>query len=104
VLGALFAATGTFSALITYVVFIAWLFYGWGAVSVYVLRRRFPRRAAAVPRARLSRHARAVRAVRGGAGFVDDRDAARARGGGAAGDGLGVPMFYVWRSRERRSR
>src|SRR5262245_9223808 len=29
-LGAVFAATGTFTALITYVVFIAWLFYGWG--------------------------------------------------------------------------
>lgn len=41
-LGALFAATGSFGALITYVVFVAWLFYGWGAVSVYVLRRRFP--------------------------------------------------------------
>jgi APA family basic amino acid/polyamine antiporter len=42
VLGAAFAATGTFQALITYVVFVAWLFYGWGGAAVYVLRRRQP--------------------------------------------------------------
>jgi APA family basic amino acid/polyamine antiporter len=41
-LGAGFAATGTFQALITYVVFVGWLFYGWGGAAVYVLRRRFP--------------------------------------------------------------
>lgn len=41
-LGAAFAATGTFSALITYVVFVGWLFYGWGAAAIYVLRRRSP--------------------------------------------------------------
>jgi APA family basic amino acid/polyamine antiporter len=41
-LGALFASIGTFQQLITYVVFIAWLFYAWGGVAVYVLRRRQP--------------------------------------------------------------
>jgi APA family basic amino acid/polyamine antiporter len=39
-LGALFAATGTFQALITYVVFVGWIFYGWGGACVFVLRRR----------------------------------------------------------------
>jgi APA family basic amino acid/polyamine antiporter len=33
------AATGTFTQLLTYVVFTAWIFYGLGALSVFVFRR-----------------------------------------------------------------
>jgi APA family basic amino acid/polyamine antiporter len=36
------AATGTFQQLLTYVVFIGWIFYGLGAVAVIVLRRTRP--------------------------------------------------------------
>jgi APA family basic amino acid/polyamine antiporter len=36
------AATGTFQQLLTYVVFIGWIFYALGAISVIVLRRKRP--------------------------------------------------------------
>jgi APA family basic amino acid/polyamine antiporter len=39
---ALFAATGTFEQLLTYVVFSGWLFYGLGAWSIFIYRRRAP--------------------------------------------------------------
>jgi len=39
---ALLALSGTFEQLMTYVVFIGWIFYALGALSVIVLRRRFP--------------------------------------------------------------
>jgi basic amino acid/polyamine antiporter, APA family len=36
------AATGSFDQLLTYVVFAAWIFYGLGALSIFVYRRRQP--------------------------------------------------------------
>lgn len=36
------AATGSFEQLLTYVVFAAWIFYGLGALSLFVYRRREP--------------------------------------------------------------
>jgi APA family basic amino acid/polyamine antiporter len=36
------AASGTYTQLLTYVVFTAWIFYGLGAVSVFVFRRTRP--------------------------------------------------------------
>ena len=36
------AATGSFDQLLTYVVFAAWIFYGLGALSIFVYRRKFP--------------------------------------------------------------
>jgi APA family basic amino acid/polyamine antiporter len=39
---ALLAATGTFEQLLTYVVFVGWIFYALGAMSVFVYRRRQP--------------------------------------------------------------
>jgi APA family basic amino acid/polyamine antiporter len=38
----LLAATGTFEQLLTYVVFVGWIFYALGALSVFVYRRREP--------------------------------------------------------------
>jgi APA family basic amino acid/polyamine antiporter len=38
----LLAATGTFEQLLTYVVFVGWIFYGLGALSVFTYRRRQP--------------------------------------------------------------
>jgi APA family basic amino acid/polyamine antiporter len=37
-----FAATGTFEQLLTYVVFIGWIFYALAAASIFVYRRRMP--------------------------------------------------------------
>jgi len=42
VLAALFTITGTFTQLLTYVVFTAWIFYGLGAASLFVYRRQQP--------------------------------------------------------------
>ena len=39
-LSAVLAATGTFEQLLTYVIFIGWIFYGLAAASVFVYRRR----------------------------------------------------------------
>lgn len=36
------AATGSFDQILTYVVFAAWIFYGLGALSLFVLRRKEP--------------------------------------------------------------
>jgi basic amino acid/polyamine antiporter, APA family len=38
----LMAATGSFDQLLTYVVFAAWIFYGLGALSIFVYRRKQP--------------------------------------------------------------
>lgn len=38
----LLAATGTFTKLLTYVVFTGWIFYALGALSIFSYRRRFP--------------------------------------------------------------
>jgi APA family basic amino acid/polyamine antiporter len=39
---AILAISGTFEQLLTYVVFAGWIFYGLGAASVFVFRRRLP--------------------------------------------------------------
>jgi len=36
------AATGTFQSLLTYVVFVGWIFYAFGAIAIFVYRRREP--------------------------------------------------------------
>ncbi|HEY7236158.1 MAG TPA: amino acid permease [Gemmatimonadaceae bacterium] len=36
------AATGTFQQLLTYVVFVGWIFYAFGALAIFVYRRREP--------------------------------------------------------------
>jgi basic amino acid/polyamine antiporter, APA family len=38
----LLAVTGTFEQLLTYVVFIGWIFYALAAASIFIYRRRFP--------------------------------------------------------------
>src|SRR5205085_6645967 len=39
---ALLAATGTFEQLLTYVIFIGWIFYALAAASVFIYRKRLP--------------------------------------------------------------
>jgi APA family basic amino acid/polyamine antiporter len=42
VCSAIFAASGTFNQLLTYVVFAGWIFYALGAAAIFVYRRREP--------------------------------------------------------------
>jgi APA family basic amino acid/polyamine antiporter len=102
-LGALFAATGSFSALITYVVFIAWIFYGWGALSVYVLRRRFPDavrpfRVPGYPVTPALFVLSALALVVSTIALQPERASV-----GLLVTASGVPMYYVWRSRRGRA-
>jgi basic amino acid/polyamine antiporter, APA family len=39
---ALLAASGTYEQLLTYVVFIGWIFYALAAASIFIYRKRFP--------------------------------------------------------------
>jgi APA family basic amino acid/polyamine antiporter len=39
---AVLAASGTFEQLLTYVVFIGWMFYALAAASIFIYRKRFP--------------------------------------------------------------
>ena len=73
------AASGTFEQLLTYVVFVGWIFYALGAACVFVLRRTQAGRRAAVSRARLSVDAAAVHRRGSGAGRQHHRDAAGPR-------------------------
>jgi APA family basic amino acid/polyamine antiporter len=38
----LLAVTGTFEQLLTYVVFVGWIFYALGGLAIFVYRRRYP--------------------------------------------------------------
>jgi APA family basic amino acid/polyamine antiporter len=98
-LGAAFAVTGTFGALITYVVFVGWIFYGWGGLGVFVLRRRQPDqpRPFRVPGYPLT----PALFVAAAAALVANTIATQPE---QAAVGLlalisGVPAFYVWRRR-----
>ena len=99
---ALLASTGTFEQLLTYVVFTGWIFYGLGALSVFVYRKREPNTPAAVSRPRLSGHAHPVRRVRGRAGLEHAHHPAQARRGGPCRRSRGHAAFYAWRASSRR--
>jgi APA family basic amino acid/polyamine antiporter len=95
------AATGTFEQLLTYVVFIGWIFYALGAVSIFVYRRRQPHavRPFRVPGYPwtplvfvLTASAIVVNTL-----FVQPREAAL----GLAVVLLGTPAYRVWRARAR---
>ena len=100
---ALLATTGTFEQLLTYVVFTGWIFYGLGALSVFVYRRREPNavRPYRVPgypvtpvlfvasAAALVLNTLLTQPMRAAAGVIAVM--------------LGTPAFYAWRARSRRS-
>ena len=69
------AVSGTFEQLLTYVVFVGWIFYALGAACVFVLRRTRPDADASVSRPRLSVDAVAVHHRRGRAGRQHHRHA-----------------------------
>ena len=95
----LLAATGTFEQLLTYVVFIGWLFYGLGALSVFSYRRREPLtpRPFRVPGYPIT----PILFVASAAAIVINTMIAQP---GRAAVGLGVvllgsPAYFIWRKR-----
>jgi APA family basic amino acid/polyamine antiporter len=98
---ALLAASGTFEQLLTYVVFTGWIFYGLGAASIFVYRRRAPH--AARPFRVPGYPVTPVLFVGASAGIVLN---ALFTQPGRAMLGLsvvlaGVPAYFVWRRRSR---
>ncbi len=97
----LLAATGTFEQLLTYVVFVGWIFYALGALTLFVYRRRQPDgprpfRTPGYPVTPLLFVASAVALVL--------NTIVSQPGRAAVGLGfvlIGVPAFYVWRGRRR---
>jgi basic amino acid/polyamine antiporter, APA family len=99
---AVLASTGTFEQLLTYVVFTGWIFYGLGALSVFVYRRREPDapRPFRVPGYPLT----PVLFVASAAALVLNTlitQPTRAAAGVIAVL-IGTPAFYAWRAGSRR--
>jgi APA family basic amino acid/polyamine antiporter len=100
---AVLAASGTFVQLLTYVVFVGWIFYGLGAIAVFVFRRTEasalrPFRTPGYPvtpilfvisAAALVLNTVVTQPIRGAIGI------------GAVL--VGTPAFYTWRARSRRT-
>lgn len=101
-LAALFAATGTFQTLITYVVFVGWIFYGWGGACVFVHRRRHSGGAGAfrIPGYPLTPilFVAAAAALVANTIVTQPREAAF----GLAVLASGVPVYRLWRRPSRR--
>jgi APA family basic amino acid/polyamine antiporter len=96
------AATGTFEQLLTYVVFVGWIFYALGAACVFVLRRREPTKARPfrVPGYPWTPLAFILAAVALVANTIATQPARAAIGIGVVL--LGVPVYAAWRSLGRR--
>jgi APA family basic amino acid/polyamine antiporter len=98
---AVLAATGTFVQLLTYVVFAGWIFYGLGALSVFVYRRRAPNadrpfRVPGYPATPVLFVAAAALLVLNTIATQPLRAAV-----GLSVVALGAPVFLVWTSRAR---
>jgi len=96
------AVTGTFEQLLTYVVFVGWIFYGLGAISIFVYRRREPDmvRPFRVPGYPVT----PLLFVASAAAIVVNTMVTQP---GRAFLGLGIvllgaPVFFIWRFRSRR--
>jgi basic amino acid/polyamine antiporter, APA family len=98
------AATGTFEQLLTYVVFIGWIFYALAAASVFVYRKRDPEveRPYRVPGYPVTPIVFMV-----AAGFLVVNTIVTQPGRAAVGIGIvliGAPAYAVWRRGARRRR
>jgi APA family basic amino acid/polyamine antiporter len=95
------AATGTFEQLLTYVVFSGWLFYALGGLAIFVYRRRQPD----LPRPfRTPGYPLTPLLFVASAAAIVINTIVSQPGRAAVGLGLvllGVPVFYLWRSRAR---
>ncbi len=91
------AASGTFEQLLTYVVFVGWIFYGLGAACVLVLRRTRPD----APRPfRVPAYPWTPVVFIGAAAALVINTIATQPGRAAIGIGvvlLGVPAHFIWR-------
>ncbi len=96
------AASGTFEQLLTYVVFVGWIFYGLGAACVFVLRRTQPD----APRPfRLPGYPWSALLFIAAAAALVANTIVTQPGRAAVGIGvvlLGLPVYFVWRRGERR--
>ena len=95
----LLAISGTFEQLLTYVVFVGWIFYALGGLAIFVYRRRQPDmprpfRTPGYPITPILFVASAVAIV---LNTIVSQPGRAAVGLGLAL--LGVPAYYVWRSR-----
>jgi APA family basic amino acid/polyamine antiporter len=100
---AVLAASGTFEQLLTYVVFVGWIFYGLGALAVFVFRRteagaHRPFRTPGYPITPLLFVISAVMLV---LNTIITQPVRGAIGIGAVF--LGTPAYYAWRARARRA-
>ncbi len=93
------AATGTFQQLLTYVVFVGWIFYAFGALAIFVYRRREPNlaRPFRTPGYPLT----PILFVLSAAAIVINTIVTQPRNVifAIALMALGVPAYYMWRSR-----
>jgi APA family basic amino acid/polyamine antiporter len=98
----LLAATGTFEQLLTYVVFVGWIFYALGALAIFSYRWREP--AAARPFRVPGYPLTPILFCASAAAIVLNTLAAQPRRAllGLGMVALGVPAFYAWRARGRR--
>ncbi len=98
---AVLALTGTFEQLLTYVVFAGWIFYGLGAMAVFVYRRRQPD--AIRPFRTPGYPVTPVLFVASAAALVLSTLVAQPLRGavGLAAVLIGTPAFYMWRARRK---
>ena len=94
---AFLAASGTFQQLLTYVVFVGWIFYGLGAAALFVLRKREPEAPFETPGYPLT----TVLFVASAAFIVGNTLLTQPKEA-AVGTGivlLGLPAYFFWRKR-----
>lgn len=97
--GGVLAMSGTFNTLLTYVVFVGWLFYGLGGLCVIAFRRKEPDapRPFKVPGYPVTPILFVLAAA---AIVVNTVGSNPVRGAiGLGGSLIGVPIYYFWRSR-----
>ena len=101
--GALLAASGTFSQLLTYAVFTGWIFYALGALAVMMLRRSEPNavRPFRVPGYPVTPILFVVAAIALVINTIVTQPGISSIG--LAFVALGAPVFFIWRSRGRAS-
>jgi APA family basic amino acid/polyamine antiporter len=101
--GALLAASGTFSQLLTYAVFTGWIFYALGALAVMMLRRLEPNavRPFRVPGYPVTPILFVVAAIALVINTIVTQPGISSIG--LAFVALGAPVFFIWRSRGRAS-
>lgn len=97
--GMVLAATGTFNQLLTYVVFMGWVFFAIAAMAIFTYRKREPNahrpfRTPGYPVTPILFIASALAIV------INTLVTQPVRGFiGLGGVALGIPIYYVWRSR-----